>query len=199
MDTTFLSNLLSRKKIDLIDCKKGISVDDLPLLVDEYIRAEMKKILVVPPGLNKDLVRRFVDLGAVVADHLDANYPEDSTEVFVKTVESVKPQMVVCGSRGTRLLECCMCHIDSIVLFSPTRLREFFESRPTSTTTSRVVLIHGVHDPNEHIGFVRQLVEQEQATNRNTHLIEVDSDHSLSNIDTYRFGKILNYCVNYYY
>jgi hypothetical protein len=197
----FLSNLLSRKKIELIDCKKGISVDDLPLSTNTVVlRAEMKKILVVPPGLNKDLVRRFADFGAVVADHLDPNYPEDSTEVFVKTVESVKPQMVVCGSRGTRLLECCMCHIDMIVLFSPTRLREFFESRPTSTTTSRVVLIHGVHDPNEHIGFVRQLVEQEQATNKNTHLVEVDDNHSLSSINqTDRFEKILNYCVNYYY
>lgn len=125
MDTTFLSKLLLRSS----ECKiKGIHVDDLPL--SKGVVNETKKMLVVPPGLNKDLVRRFADSGAIVADHLDANYPEDSMDVFVKTVESVKPQLVVGGSRGTRLLA---CRVDVIVLFAPTRLREFFESRPTNT------------------------------------------------------------------
>lgn len=181
MDTTFLSKLL----IKTSSSKKGIHVDDLPSA--SSVGTE-KKVLVIPPGLSNDLVRRFADSGAVVADHLDHNYPEDSKDVFAKTVESVKPQVIVCGSRGTRLLECCACHVDTVILFAPTRLREFFEKRPTTT----VFIIHGVHDTNEQIGFVRQLVEQQQAT----HLIEVDSEHSLS-IDTQQFEKILNYC--YYY
>lgn len=133
------------------------------------------KVLVIPPGLGKQIAR-FKELGAVMFENVNNDYPEDSVKEFVTVVQSLNPDIIVAGSRGSMLVTEAFPYISSksrILLFGPTKLRMFFEARIQNNVT---LIVHGVHDQNEKITNVRAYAH----SNPNTRLIEVTTQgHSL--------------------
>jgi len=95
---------------------------------------EFAKVLVVPPGLGKGKVDSLGNMGAIIAESVDKNYPEDSIKDFVGTVNLVKPTVVIAGSRGTELVREMLKNTNvthfpkCIILFGPVHLREFFKA-----------------------------------------------------------------------
>lgn len=188
MNPFFLEKLLSQQQQQ--PGPPGVVISNVSC--SNTIQVRWSKVLVIPAGMGKQ-TPRLKDLGAVVFENVDKNYPEDSVDEFVTLVHALNPDLIVAGSRGTALVTEALKHLDKkhrVLLFGPTKLRAFFEARRTKNNNGTVI-VHGVHDPNERIDNVRSLVN----TNPKTRLVEVTTQGHALDIRTPSLRNVVKYAL----
>ena len=191
-------NPLFLAKLHALQQQHMLHVNDAPhgmymsnLTVNNNKHTNFSKVLVIPPGLGKEKVHHFSQLGSVKAEGVNKDYPEDSINDFVSTVNMLKPTVVVAGSRGTALVRSMLERkkVDLpkyIILFAPVHLGDFFESSRGKKV--KILIVHGTKDDNQKIETVRSLVQEYKAK-----LIELrDQKHSL-NINENNIRTIVRY------
>lgn len=187
MNPAFLEKLLSQQQQQ--PGPPGVAISNVSNNNNTQVR--WSKVLVIPAGLGKQ-TPRFKDLGAVVFENVDKNYPEDSVDEFVTLVHALNPDLIVAGSRGTALVTEAFKHLDKkhyrVLLFGPTKLRAFFTEKNNNNGT---VIVHGVHDQNERIDNVRSLVN----THRKTRLVEVTKQGHALDIQTPHLRNVVKYAL----
>lgn len=188
MNPFFLEKLLSQRPPG----PAGVAISDVSTNSNNVQQVRWSKVLVIPAGLGKQ-VARLRDLGAVVFENVDKNYPEDSVDEFVTLVHALNPDLIVAGSRGTALVTEAFEHLNQkhrvLLLFGPTKLRAFFEARKTQN--NETVIVHGVHDPNERIDIVRSFAH----TNPKTRLVEVTTQGHALDIQTPHLRNVVKYAL----
>ena len=191
MNPSFLAKLQAlqqQRMSDVNDAPHGMYMSNVKVN-DKNIN--FSKVLVIPPGLGKDKVNHFSRMGSVKAEGVDKDYPEESLKEFVSTVNMLKPNVIVAGSRGTALVREMLksTNVDLpkyVILFGPVHLRDFFKSSKGKQV--KVLIVHGTKDDNEKIATVRSLVQEYKAK-----LIELrDQKHSL-NINQNNLKTIVKY------
>jgi len=192
MTPSFLAKLQAlqqQRMSDMNDAPHGMYMSNLK--VNHNNNTKFSKVLVIPPGLGKQKVNHFSQLGSVKAEGVHNDYPEESIKEFVSTINMLKPKVVVAGSRGTALVREMLknTNIDLpkyIILFAPVHLRDFFKSSKGKHV--KILIVHGTKDDNEKITTVRSLVQEYSAK-----LIELrDQTHSL-NINENNIRTIVKY------
>jgi len=192
MNPSFLKKLQAlqqQRMSDVKDAPHGMSMSNLK--VNHTNNTNFSKVLVIPPGLGKQKVNQFSQLGSVKADGINNDYPEESIKEFVSTVNMLKPKVVVAGSRGTALVREMLKKTNTyvpkyVILFGPVHLRDFFKSSQGKQV--KILVVHGTKDDNEKITTVRSLVQE-----YNAKLVELeDQKHSL-NINENDIRTIVKY------
>ena len=193
MNPSFLKKLQAlqqQRMSDVNDAPHGMSLSNLK--VNHNKNTNFSKVLVIPPGLGKQKVNHFSQLGSVKADGVNNDYPEESIKEFVSTVNMLKPKVIVAGSRGTALIREMLKKINTdlpkyVILFGPVHLRDFFKSSQGKQV--KILVVHGTKDDNEKITTVRSLVQE-----YNAKLIEMkDQKHSLHNMNETNIETIVKY------
>ena len=200
MNKNMLNNLLQQRIIAAQNNLKGIAISSIP----DVPSPNNKNIVVIPPGIGKQNLDHFKTMKNVtIAEGIDNDYVNNKTSVskFHNTLETIKPTMIIAGSRGAELITSLLtkypCIIDrsdgksqikdKIVLFGSVHLKKLFDA----INNNKLTIVHGVLDDNEKIDNVRGLV----SNRKNTHLIEATRQgHKLE------FDKnVLNNVINYAY
>lgn len=181
MNPAFLAKLaqISKKKTYF---PPGVAISNVR---SENKDVSFSKVLVIPPGLGKQ-VSRFRELGAVILENIDRDYPENSIEDFLTVLRSLKPALVVAGSRGTALVTAALRSDEAkfkVLLFGPTKLFEYFQANRNTKTT----IVHGTSDPNEQIQQVRSYVSNK------TKLIEVTTQGHSLDIQSNKLNTVVKY------
>ena len=85
MNPVFLARLqaLHSSQKNIPNAPQGVSISNVPNRSTRAIA--FSKVLVVPPGLGKAKVNSLINMGAVIAESVDRDYPEDSIKDFVGT------------------------------------------------------------------------------------------------------------------
>ena len=99
--------------------------------------------------------------GVTIADGIDKTYVSnnESFKKFVNTIETIKPTLIVAGSRGAELVarlleEAHDKYKGKILLFGAVHLTRVFDANKKNA----LILVHGAQDKNEKIESVRGLV-----------------------------------------
>lgn len=184
MNPNFLAKLTQMQTKKTNDFPPGVAISNIK---SNNKNVAFSKVLVIPPGLGKQL-ERFRDLGAVILENIDRDYPENSIDDFLTVLRSLKPTLVVAGSRGTALITAALRYSDlkfTVLLFGPTKLFEYFQANHNTKTT----IVHGTNDQNEKIQKVRSYVSSK------TKLIEVTTQGHSLDIQTKKLNDIVNYSI----
>lgn len=182
MNPAFLAKLaqISKKSANAVP---GVAISNVK---SDNKDVSFSKVLVIPPGLGKQ-VARFRELGAVILENIDRDYPENSYDDFLTVLRSLKPTLVVAGSRGTALVTAALRSDEvkfKVLLFGPTKLFEYFQANQQNTKTT---IVHGTNDPNEKIQQVRSYVSNK------TKLIEVTTQGHSLDIQSNKLNTIVKY------
>lgn len=170
MDTLFLNRIIAKKMMaqqqeQEQEHEHGIAITRLGKLVaHKDVNDRYRRILVIPSGIgstNLDHLRGM--RGVTIARGIDRDYAsnDDSFEKFVGTIATIRPTLIVAGSRGAELVARVLKdNIASkqyggpILLFGPVFLSDVFEAK----RKNKLFIVHGSDDKNEQIGGVRALV-----------------------------------------
>ena len=187
-----LNNLLQQKIMAAQNNPKGIAISSIP----DVPSPKNKNIVVIPPGIGKQNLDHFKTMKNVtIAEGIDNDYVNNKASIskFHNTLETIKPTMIIAGSRGAELITSLLTkypdfYKDKIVLFGPVHLKKLFDA----INNNKLTIVHGVLDDNEKIDNVRGLVSSRK---KNTYLIEATiQGHKLE------FDKnVLNNVINYAY
>lgn len=192
MNPAFLAKLQAlHSQKNIPNAPQGVSISNVP---NRSTRAIVfSKVLVVPPGLGKAKVNSLINMGAVIAESVDMNYPEDSIKDFVSTVNVIKPTIIIAGSRGTELLRELLKNTNvthypkCIILFGPVHLQAFFKAVKKDTQV-KILVVHGTKDGNEKIESVRSLVQK-----FNAKLVEVTNQGHSLNVTQTNLRKLIGF------
>lgn len=192
MNKNLLNNLLQQRIMAAQNDFKGIAISSIP----DAPSPNNKNIVVIPPGIGKQNLDHFKTMKNVtIAEGIDNDYVNNKASVskFHNTLETIKPTMIIAGSRGAELITSLMTkypdfYKEKIVLFGPVHLKKLFDA----INNNKLTIVHGVLDDNEKIDNVRGLVSNRK---KHTHLIEATRQgHKLE------FDKnVLNNVINYAY
>ena len=175
-----LKKLMEKRLMALQQHPHGVSISNIPDVIDS--KECDRRVLVIPSGIGSTNINHFKEMcGVYVAQGIDKDYVSDNASFtnFVKTLETLKPTLIVAGSRGAelvaRLLEKAADTYDgTILLFGAVHLSRVFDA----DTKNRLMIVHGSLDENEKIEAVRWLVAH---NNKRAKLIEAtDKGHALS-------------------
>jgi len=163
MNPAFLERMLKQQQMSQQNHPKGISISNLG-----FTHSKPKSLLIIPPGMGKVNMSHFQDMkGVSIANGINNTYVNDNSsfQSFEHTMTTLKPDVLVAGSRGTALITRILSHNSdaykgSILLFGPVHLRELIDTLKKSPYSKRnkLVIVHGTHDTNERIETVRGLV-----------------------------------------
>tara|TARA_Y100000389_G_C17374900_1_gene471121 strand:+ start:381 stop:956 length:576 start_codon:yes stop_codon:yes gene_type:complete len=187
--------LMLKKQLEAkMDHPKGICISNIPL----HDPPKQKNILVIPPGLGSHNLGHLKRMKNVtIVDGINKYYTNDPDSLikFVGTLETIKPTMIIAGSRGTKLLTTLFTkypetYNNKIILFGPVHLDQFSQKL---SNRIKVTIVHGSQDSNEKIGNVRALVSNK----KNIQLIEATRQgHSLQ-FEPNTINHIINYAYTF--
>jgi hypothetical protein len=185
VDLKKLENLMANKVMAGKVHHTGIAIEDLSNMLTNNQKKEIEpqkmKIVIIPSGISKENLDRFRTMSGVnIANGIDNTYVsnDESFTKFVHTIETIKPTLIVAGSRGAELVARLLKDVSDkykgkILLFGAVQLTQVFEANNNNLW---LVLVHGVKDSNEQINSVRGLV----AAHKKAKLIEAkDKGHNL--------------------
>ena len=94
------------------DHPKGIAISNLPSEIlknntNTNKNQHGRKILIIPSGMGETNLNNFKTMsGVTIATGIDKTYVsnDESFTKFVNTIETIKPTLIVAGSRGAELV-----------------------------------------------------------------------------------------------
>lgn len=94
------------------DHPKGIAISNLPSEIlknntNTNKNQHDRKILIIPSGMGEKNMNHFKTIsGVTIATGIDKHYVsnDESFTKFVNTIETIKPTLIVAGSRGVELV-----------------------------------------------------------------------------------------------
>lgn len=189
-----LSNLLKQRLVTAQIHPKGISIDSIP----DTKTSNTKNILVIPHGISSSNVKLLKTMKNItIAEGINKDYVNDEKSLvkFYHTIETIKPFLIIAGSRGAELVTDLLkkypnVYKNRILLFGPVHLCKLFDI----IDTNKLTIVHGLKDTNEKIENVRGLVFNRK---KNTFLIEDTlkghklefDEQTLNNIIRYTFSS----------
>ena len=193
MNNMDLRRLLEKRMMTSQDHPQGVSLCN----ISEYLKnnSNTNKILIIPSGMGETNINHFKTMnGVTIADGIDKTYvSNDSSFIkFVNTIETIKPTLIVAGSRGAELIarlleEAYDKYNGKILLFGAVYLTRVFEANKKNA----LILVHGVYDENEKIESVRGLVANH---NRKATLIEAkNKGHDMNFEDKSVLVNVIRY------
>ena len=167
MNPDFLKKLMEKQMMSYQDHPPGIAISNLPSEIlknntNTNKNQHDRKILIIPSGMGETNINHFKTMsGVTIADGIDKTYVsnDESFKKFVNTIESIKPTLIVAGSRGAELVarlleEAHDKYKGKILLFGAVYLTRVFDANKNNC----LILVHGAQDKNEQIESVRGLV-----------------------------------------
>jgi hypothetical protein len=180
MNPAFLERMLKQQQMSQVNHPHGISINTLQKNKKNSNSKSKSKsnsnsnsnlgpnILIIPPGIGKVNMLHFQNIkGVSIAHGVNNIYVNDNASFisFEHTIHTLKPDVIVAGSRGTALITRMLSHDPSaykgtILLFGPVHLHELIDILKMSPYSKRnkLVIVHGTNDTNERIENVRALV-----------------------------------------
>lgn len=190
-----LENLMKKRVMLLQQHLHGISISNIPDMIDKNQKECDRRVLVIPSGIGSTNVNHFKEMcGITIAEGIDSDYVSNDTSFtkFVGTIETLRPTLIVAGSRGAELVarlleEAADKYKGTILLLGPVYLSRVFDAK----SKNRVVIVHGSKDKNENIESVRGLVASHhkkatliEATNKG-HDLSFEKKSVLANVMRY--------------
>lgn len=188
MNPAFLNNLMAKKAMAQQAHSSGVCISSLPgPHTDENDRSSLYKVLVIPTGMSTTNLGHLREIpGVTIADGISRDYAANDASFakFAATVETLRPTVIVAGSRGTELVTRLFSDSGSskspyhgaVLLFGPVHLSALFDA--LRSRKNRLVIVHGTKDQNEKIESVRGLVA---GRSRTTRLVEATTKgHDMS-------------------
>ena len=190
MNKNMLNNLLKQRIMATQNNPKGIAISFIPIVPPP----NNKNVVVIPPGIGKINLDHFKTMKNVtIAEGIDYAYVDNKSSLskFHNTLETMKPSMIIAGSRGAELITALLTkypdfYKDRIVLFGPVHLKKLFDA---VNNNNKLTIVHGVLDNNEKIDNVRGLVSNK----KNTHLIEATTQGHKLEFEKHVLNNVINY------
>ena len=200
MNPDFLKKLIEKQLMSSQDHPKGIAISNLPSEIlknntNTNKNQHDRKILIIPSGMGETSMNHFKTMsGVTIADGIDKTYMsnDSSFKKFVNTIETIKPTLIVAGSRGAELVarlleEAHGKYKGKILLFGAVYLTRVFDANKKNA----LILVHGAHDKNEKIESVRGLVANHK---KNATLIEAkNKGHDMNFEDKSTLLNVIRY------
>lgn len=189
MNPAFLAKLQAlqqqkQKAQTTTNAPRGVSLSSVNYTNDVQ-EMDYSDVLVIPPGLGKTKTDHFARLGAIVAENVDHDYPEDAFVIEPKKI-------IVAGSRGTALVKEMLLNnaTQRVILFGPVHLRDFLSTAKANAPSVKILIVHGEKDPNERIETVRALVHEYK---NQASLVEVDNQGHSLDIDPQKLDYLFRF------
>ena len=205
MNPDFLKKLIEKQLMSSQDHPKGIAISNLPSEIlknntNTNKNQHDRKILIIPSGMGETSMNHFKTMsGVTIADGIDKTYMsnDSSFKKFVNTIETIKPTLIVAGSRGAELVARLLEELymkntrvkykGKILLFGAVHLTRVFDANKKNA----LILVHGAHDKNEKIESVRGLVANHK---KNATLIEAkNKGHDMNFEDKSTLLNVIRY------
>lgn len=193
MKHAFLNNLMANRVMAQQVHPAGIPISSVSDLIHKGRNDRSpSQVLVIPSGIGSTNITHLREIpGVTIAEGIDTHYVsnDSSFNKFVATVETVRPTLIVAGSRGTELVtrlfkDTPKKYSESVLLLGPVHLSELFDA--LKSKRNRLFIVHGTKDTNEPIGMVRALVTGRTQTTR---LVEATTKGHNLNFDEPTTGK----------
>ena len=134
--------------------------------------------------------------GATIADGIDDTYVSNdaSFSKFVSTLNTLKPTLIVAGSRGAELVARLLeedgeTYEGTVLLLGPVYLSRVIDTK----RKNHIVIVHGSMDKNENIESVRGLIAN---NHKQTTLIEAtNKGHNLKFENKKELLNVIHYVV----
>lgn len=191
MNANFLSQMIAKKAMEQQDPSPGVSISNVPSLLKQYKTNNDRSVtaLVIPSGIGAVNLEHLQNIpGVTIAKGIDKHYVsnDDSFEKFVNTVETIRPTLIIAGSRGTELVtRFIKDYKGAIMILGGVHLSKLFETNPKN----KILLVHGSEDVNERIKVVRGLAHKHKAklveATTKGHDMSFDNKQTLVNLIQY--------------
>ena len=199
MDPNFLKKLMEKRMMSSQDHPPGIAISNISDILRKNTNTNKtqhdRKILIIPSGMGETNMNHFKTMsGVTIADGIDKTYVsnDESFKKFVNTIETIKPTLIVAGSRGAELVarlleEAHDKYKGKVLLFGGVHLTRVFDANKKNA----LILVHGAQDKNEKIESVRGLVANH---NKKATLIEAkNKGHDMNFEDKSLLVNVIRY------
>ena len=187
MKTDFLSQMIAKKAMAQQDPPRGVSISNVP----SYLKHNDRSVtaLVIPSGIGAVNLEHLRNIpGIAIAKGIDKHYVsnDESFKKFVSTVETIRPTLIIAGSRGTELVaRFIKDYKGAIMILGGVHITTLFETNPKN----KILLVHGSEDVNEKIKVVRGLAHKHKAklveATTKGHDMSFDNKQTLVNLIQY--------------
>lgn len=191
MNANFLSQMIAKKAMAQQDHPRGVSISNVTSLLKQYKTNNDRSVvaLVIPSGIGSVNLEHFQNIpGVTIAKGIDKHYVsnDESYIKFVSTVETIRPTLIIAGSRGTELVARFINEYKgAIMILGGVHITTLFETNPKN----KILLVHGSEDVNEKIEVVRGLAHKHKAklveATTKGHDMSFDNKQTLVNLIQY--------------